>query len=127
MDYRRLLYDSDCMHVLLFTWGENFLTARDGYVAKSARLYFYEVDHEKKKVDYYKTRQISKEPGAIRNRALWLEWDGTDSHKKELTERAVKIFIAHYNDKIHKLEKDLDDYLCNEKRLKDILRDIQEE
>lgn len=124
MNYEELMNNGT--HVLLFSYYDNFLTAKEGYINDKSRLYFYVVDHEKKFIDMYKTRQININPGVIRSRALWFKWDGTDQHKRVLAEDAAKIFIAHYNDKIHKLEKDLDDYLCNEKRLKDILKEIQE-
>lgn len=125
MNYNRLIVEGT--QALLFTWNSNFLITKEGYVDQPSCLYFYQVDHVKERVDHYKTRQISKKPGVLHNRAVWYIWDGTEKNKKELAEQATKVFIAHYNDKIHKLEKDLDDYLCNEKKLKDILRDIQEE
>lgn len=125
MNYNRLMVEGT--QALLFTWDGAFLTAKEGYVEIPSCLYFYQVDHVKEKVDHYKTRQISNKPGVMHNRAAWYKWNGTEDHKKELAEQATKIFIAYYNNKIHKLENDLDDYLCNEKKLKDILRDIQEE
>ena len=113
---------------LLFTFDGDFLTAKEGYVSKEdKKLYFYMLDSTGKKIDMYKSRQINNKPGVIRNRSLWLFWDGSELHKKRLAEKAALIFIDHYRDRYDKLQADLKDCSNSIGKLVDIVEEIQKE
>ena len=112
---------------LLFTFDGSFLTAKEGYVSKDKKLYFYMLDASGKKIDMYKSRQINNKSGVIRNRSMWFFWDNTELHKKRLAEKAALIFIDHYRDRYDKLQVDLKDCSNNIGKLVDIVEEIKKE
>lgn len=92
---------------LMFKFYDKEFTVREGYVDEDTRLYCYVTSDDGSRIDMYKSRQIDKKEGTIKNHFVWYFWDGTEEDKKRLTGLAVKVFRSHHNSKILTLEYEL--------------------
>lgn len=119
--YRKLMRNSS--KALLFSYYESFLEAKEGRVGKP-KLYFYIVDHEKQKIRYGLSRQIAKEPGTIKNHAMWFYWDGTEEKKCELAKQASVIFAESFKKKYAKAVDEEYECMKHIDRLNDIYGEI---
>lgn len=71
--------------------------------------------------------QICKDPGQMHNHFIWYWYEGGVETIEEMAVKALKLFKTNVNQKLHALEKKIDQCISDERSIDECLKEMGEE